>query len=57
MKSITNTCSLKDWWAVFQSIMQETYLVETQVELTVENKKLPILKKIGHSSHIIRQWG
>ena len=35
--------------------MQETYPVETQVELTVEKKKLSILKKIGHSSHIIRQ--
>ena len=36
--------------------MQETYLVETQVELIVENKKLSILKKIGHNPHIFRQW-
>lgn len=36
--------------------MQETYQVETQVELIVENKKLSILKKIGHNPHIFRQW-
>ena len=56
MKSITKPCSLKDWWVVFKVIMQETYLVETQAELIVENKKLSKTKKIGHNSHIFRQW-